>query len=165
MKLTNYFYVFLFLPFQMAFAQGGSSTPANVGLSINLLGPLFGEYGLGLFTFVSPYLQVGVQGTYFSTEYITPQIQGWQTNIRVNYFFSGFRKSGFYLGATGGLESVDVRKDESSQWKYYKDTTWSIIPGYAWIADQSFIIMVGLSYGYALGENQFYPELGFILLM
>jgi hypothetical protein len=158
-------FLLLILPFNDANAQNNSSQPQNLGISFNLLGPIFGEYNLGLSTFVSPYLQFGIDGTYYSTQYVSPEVKGWQTEARINYFFSSYRRSGFYLGGTGGFEVVDVKQDSNSNWKNYTDFTWSVVPGYAWTTGGSFTMLLGLSYGYSLGEIQILPEIGFVLLL
>lgn len=166
MKKTILFYLLFFFWFNYAYAQyNSSSQPSNLGLSFNLLGPIFGEYNLGVSTFLNPYLQVGVDSTYYATQYISPEIDGWQSELRVNYFFSTYKRSSFYIGATGGFESVKVKQDSNSSWKSYNDLTWSIIPGYAWAAGRGFTIMLGLSYGYSLGDNQIGPEISFVLFM
>ena len=158
--------VLLFLlTFNFAYAQNDSSQPQNLGLSFNLLGPLFGEYNLGLSTFMNPYLQVGIDSTYFATQYISPEVKGWQSELRINYFFSTYRRSGFYLGVTGGFESVSVKQESDTEWKNYNDLTWSIIPGYDWVAGNSFNMLLGLSYGYSLGQMQILPEIGFVVLL
>ena len=145
-------------------AQNSSAPFYNLGLTFNLLGPLFGEYELGISTFVNPYLQVGGDVTYFSTQYISPEIQGWQVVGRANYYFSSFYRSGFYVGATTGFEAVSVKKNDNANWEEYEDLTWSVIPGYSWIVSQSFSLMLGLNYGYNLGENQVAPEIAGLYL-
>jgi len=164
MKKIVFICLFFLLPCHIAQAQyASSSQPNNIGISINILGPIFGEYGLGLSTFMTQNIQVGVNTTYFSTQYISPEVEGWQSNLRVNYFFSSFRKSGFYLGGSGGFEAVNVKKDGDAKWERYDDLTWAIIPGYAWMMGKSYMLLLGLSYGYSLGDTQFEPEIGFVI--
>lgn len=164
-KIINCFLFTLF--FNSAYGQQNhNSMPVNnIGMTVNILGPLFGEYGLGVSTFVNPYIQVGANTTYYSTQYITPEVDGWQSDLRVNYFFSGWHRSGFYLGATGGYECVHVKKNSDSNLEYYNDTTWSIIPGYAWSAGKSFTLLLGLKYGYNFGDIDFSPEIGFVIML
>ncbi|MES2614606.1 MAG: hypothetical protein V4591_04235 [Bdellovibrionota bacterium] len=164
MKKIILIYFLFFVPFKFSHAQN-AFIPNNLGVAVDVLGPIFGEYSLGLNTFVGPNIQLGVNSTYFSTQYISPEIKGWQSAFRMNYFFSTWRRSGFYLGGASGFESVRVKNDSNSHWEDYNDITWAIIPGYALVVGRPFIMMFGLSYGYNLGSTQFLPEASFIFLL
>lgn len=167
MKKILCIYIFFF--FQSANAQSERSSNSerqnNINLAVNILSPLFGEYSLGIYTFITPFIQAGINGTYYSTQYVTPEVNGWQTELRANYFFSTHYRSSFYLGAAAGIESVDVKKESSTTWENYRDFTWAIIPGYAWVIGKSFTMMLGLSYGYNLGDTQIGPEIGAVFLL
>lgn len=79
--------------FPIANAQEESEVfPANIGLSMNVLGPIFGIYSLGVTTFVTSRMQIGLDGVYYSTRDFDPKVEGWQAKIRMNYFFHHFIK-------------------------------------------------------------------------
>jgi hypothetical protein len=164
MKKFIFICLLFLLPFNIAYAQYESSAqPASIGVSVNILGPIFGEYSLGVSTFINPFIQVGVNSTYYDTQYVSPEVEGWQSDLRVNYFFSSFRRSGFFLGASGGFEAVNVKKNDNAKWERFEDATWAVIPGYAWMLGKSYALLLGLSYGYSLGDMQLAPEINFVI--
>ena len=148
----------------IAKAQEQMPSIENIGFSLNLLDPIFGEYNLGLIAFLNPFVQVTTDFTYYSTQYITPEISGWQGKLRWNYFYSSYLKSGFYFGAAGGFESVDVKNDSSTPWQRYRDPTWSVDLGYAWAVREGLLMTLSFDYGYQLGATQILPEIGFLVL-
>ena len=164
-KIINSIFIALIMqitiPFSKAYSQ--SYAQQNFGVSVNVIGIIFGEYGLGINTFITPKIQIGVHSIYYETHDVFPEIEGWASEFRVNYFFAGWHRSGFYIGGAGGLESIHVKNDENSPWEDYSDPTWGVIPGYAWEINRAFTMMVGLRYGYKLGTTEFSPEVNFVM--
>lgn len=145
-----------------AYSQDDSeSTPQNIGLSLNLLGPVFGIYSLGISTFMTSRIQIGVYGTYFDTRNVDSKIIGWQTQVRMNYFFTPLYKSGFYLGIFGGFESIQIQKS-SGKYESYNDPIGGVIPGYRWAMTRKLDMLLGVMVGYMYGDIQLTPELIFI---
>jgi len=107
--------VFILLIFSLNVSASEEETypPANLGFSLNLLGPIFGIYSFGVSSFITSRVQIGLNGTYFDTQYVDPRITGWQTQIRMNYFFAPLYKNGFYLGVFGGFESVQIKNNSA----------------------------------------------------
>jgi hypothetical protein len=137
----------------------------NIGFSLNILGPLYGEYSVGLSSFINEFVQIEISQNVYSTQYVSPEIQGWQTNFGINYYFSTFLQNSFFLGFNAGYESVEVRKKSNEKWNKYNDITWSIIPGYSYAASERFSINFGISYGYNLGDTQLSPQIGLVFLL
>ena len=137
--------------------------PLNIGLSLNVLGPVFGIYSLGISTFMTQRIQIGLYGTYFDTRKVDPRVTGWQTQVRMNYFFTPLYKSGFYLGIFGGFESVQVQ-NSSSNYDSYNDPIGGLIPGYRWAMTRRLDMLLGVIIGYMYGQVQISPELTFIYI-
>ncbi len=153
-----------FLP-GIIYAQGSQSSAFNnMGISLNVSGIIFGEYELGIFTFLNQTLQLGLNSGFYQTRYLSPEISGWQSEIRANYFFSTFYSSGFYMGAATGYENLSVRKNKSESWNKYNDLTWKVVPGYSWVLSKSFSLMLGLSLGYDFGDTVLSPEINFLYI-
>ncbi len=47
-------FLFCVVFFNFAYSQDNFYYPRNLGVSFNILGPIFGEYNLGLKTFLNP---------------------------------------------------------------------------------------------------------------
>jgi hypothetical protein len=157
--------ILIFLNFSLsAFPQEDSETmPLNIGLSLNLLGPVFGIYSLGISTIMTQRIQIGLYGTYFDTRNIDPNVTGWQTQVRMNYFFSPLYKSGFYLGVFGGFESVKVQ-NSSGNYDSYSDPIGGLVPGYRWVMTRRLGMLLGIIVGYMYGDTQISPEITFIYI-
>ncbi|WGL59513.1 DUF3575 domain-containing protein [Pigmentibacter sp. JX0631] len=138
-----------------------SSVPPNVGLSLNILGPLFGLYSAGVSTYVSPYVQIGLYGTYFDTRNIDPQVTGWQSQIRLNLYFTAPNVSGIYLGIFGGYESVTIKKNDNKS-DSYNDLIGGFVPGYKWAMTKKLNLLLGIIIGYMYGDIQVSPEISFV---
>ena len=138
-----------------------SSVPSNVGLSLNILGPLFGLYSAGISTYVSQYVQIGVYGTYFDTRNIEPQVTGWQSQVRLNLYFTAPNVSGVYLGLFGGYESVVIKKSDNKS-DAYNDLIGGFVPGYKWAMTKKLNLLLGIMIGYMYGDIQVSPEISFV---
>lgn len=145
----------------VAYAQDvEESVPPNIGFSLDLFGPIFGIYSLGVSTFMNSRIQIGLYGTYYNTRGLDPNVIGWQTQVRMNYFFSPLSKNGFYLGLFGGFESVQVQN--GTGYNSYNDPIGGIVPGYRWALTRRLQMLLGLIVGYMYEEVQYTPELSFI---
>ena len=159
-----YLMVIIFFSINALAQENDETVPNNIGFSLNLLGPIFGEYSAGVSSFLTSRLQIGLQGTYYDTRNLDPKILGWQAQVRMNYFFTPLNKSGFYLGVFGGFESVQVQnnsgKDDS-----YNDPIGGLIPGYRWAMTKKLDMLLGVMVGYMFGNIQIAPELTFIYVL
>ena len=163
-KILIIFIILNFIfPFNIHAQEERENMPKNIGLSLDLFGPFFGTYSLGISTFMSPRIQIGIYGTYFDTRNIDPRVLGWQSQIRMNYFFTPLNKSGFYLGMFGGFESVQVQ-NSSGNYDTYNDPIGGVVPGYRWALTRNLDLLVGLIIGYMFGTVQLQPEVSFIYL-
>lgn len=138
-----------------------SSVPSNLGLSLNILGPLFGLYSAGVSTYVSQYVQIGLYGTYFDTRNIDPQVTGWQSQVRLNLYFTPPNVSGIYLGLFGGYESVTIKKSDNKS-DSYNDLIGGVVPGYKWSMTKKLNLLLGIMIGYMYGDVQVSPEISFV---
>ncbi|BBH52838.1 hypothetical protein [Fluviispira sanaruensis] len=139
----------------------GNDVAPNIGISINILGPIFGIYSLGISTFLSSQVQIGLTGSYYSTRNSEPQAEGSLIEYRMTYYFSGIQKNGITLALSGGFESIEI-KQESDQWKKYEDPIGGVIPGYNWLIGKNLHLLAGLYFGYQFGSFQIKPEISFI---
>lgn len=167
MFLKKLFLVFLFtfsLFYQLsilAYEEQESTVPPNIGLSLNLLGPLFGVYSAGVSTYLTQHIQIALYGTYFDTNNIDPQVIGWQSQLRLNFFLSPPTVSGIYLGLFGGYEAVDIKKS-NKQTETYNDLIGGVVPGYKWAMTKKLNMLLGILIGYMYGDVQVSPELTFV---
>lgn len=139
-------------------------TQPSLGISVDALGIFLGTYSLGATTIVTPHIELGLAGRYYDTHFVSPKVQGWQSEFRINYFFSPIEKNGIFLGALGGFESVNIFKDEETGWKKEEDAIWAVIPGYKWSFDSQWHLLVGLRAGHNFGETQITPEIDLVYL-
>ncbi len=65
----------------------------------------------------------------------------------------------------GWFEVFDVKEVSTSEWDTFKDFIWSVTPGYAWTLGRVYTVMLGLEYGYSLGNIQILPRVNFVLLL
>lgn len=135
-----------------------------MGVAVDVLGLFFGTYSLGVTTMVTPHIQLGLTGRYYDTHSVSPEVEGGQGELMARYFFSSIEKSGFFLGASGGYESVSILKDEGTGWKREEDAIWAVTPGYKWTFDTQWHLLLGLQAGHNLGETQLSPEVEIIYL-
>ena len=147
----------------VASEEGENPPPANIAFSLNLMGPIFGIYSLGISSFMTSRIQLGVFGTYYDTRSVDPKITGWQSQVRMNYFFSPLYKSGFYLGIFCGFESVQI-KNSSGKYDDYTDPIGGVIPGYRWAMTKKLDMLLGVMVGYMYGDVQISPELSFVYM-
>jgi hypothetical protein len=159
-----YFMIMSFFSVNAFAYEDDEEVPNNIGLSLNLLGPLFGEYSVGVSSFLNSRLQIGVQGSYYDTNNVDPKILGWQAQIRMNYFFTPLYKSGFYLGIFGGFESVQVQNNSGTD-DSYNDPIGGLIPGYRWAMTKKLDMLLGVMVGYMFGNVQLAPELTFVYVL
>jgi len=161
--LVAFLLLFISYSFNLYAVEEEASPPPNIGFSLNLLGPIFGIYSLGVSSFLTSRVQIGINGTYFDTRSVDPKVTGWQTQVRMNYFFSPLYKSGFYLGIFGGFESVQVNNNSGSS-NNYTDPIGGVIPGYRWSMTKKLDMLLGVMVGYMYGDVQISPELSFVYL-
>ncbi len=144
-----------------AYEENDSSVPTNIGLFLNLLGPLFGVYSAGVSTYLTSHIQIALYGTYFDTNNIEPQVLGWQSQLRLNFFLSPPAISGIYIGLFGGYEAVDIKKS-NKQTETYNDLIGGVVPGYKWAMTKKLNLLLGILIGYMYGDVQVSPELSFV---
>ncbi|KAB8032212.1 DUF3575 domain-containing protein [Fluviispira multicolorata] len=165
MKNKLFITVFTILIHSSSYAQYASTNLSpNIGFTVSVLGPIFGVYSLGISTFITSNLQVGMTGTYYSTRNLDPQAEGWLAEYRMTYYFSQINKNGIYLALAGGFESVQIKKD-SGNWEKYEDPIGGIIPGYHWLLTNNLHLLAGLNFGYQFGTYQITPEIGFVYFL
>lgn len=163
-KIKLFFIVIFFQVSINSYAQDNrENIPSNIGFSLDVLGPIFGIYSGGLSTFMTSRTQIGIYGTYFDTRDLEPTVLGWQSLIRMNYFFSPLNLSGFYLGIFGGFESVQV-KNNSNNYNSYNDCIGGIVPGYRWTMTKKINLLLGVMVEYIYESTQINPELSFIYI-
>jgi hypothetical protein len=151
--------------FSLAYAQErGDIFPSNFGFSFNLLGPFFGQYEAGVTSYLNLKMQTGFHAIYYSSSSSNPEINGWQSEFRLNYYFTTWQQNGFFLGAASGIEALKVKETNHDTWTTYEDITWAVLPGYNWIMDSNVSLALDLKYGYSMGDIQFNPEVSFVFL-
>ncbi|APJ03473.1 hypothetical protein [Silvanigrella aquatica] len=169
MKIFKIFFIILSLIFfslksKPIYAEDINENFKYYSFSINILGPLFGVYSAGISAFATSHIQLALSGSYYSTRNLDPNIIGWQTQFRLNYFLYPNHLNSFYLGALTGYESVEINPNTSSS-NNYNDIIWGVVPGFRWTITRKLDFMFGVIMGYMFGSSQIAPEINFVYFL